>query len=67
MIAPDVALIDGINAIRNVLNRCWFDEIKCATGIKVLENYKKSGMIVMDVGLVVPCTILQVMELMHFA
>jgi hypothetical protein len=40
-IAPDVALIDGIDATRNVLNRCWFDEIKCAAGIKALENYKK--------------------------
>ena len=40
-IAPDVALIDGIDAIRNVLNRCWFDEIKCAAGIKAFENYKK--------------------------
>jgi hypothetical protein len=40
-IAPDVALIDGIDATRNILNRCWFDEIKCAAGIKALENYKK--------------------------
>jgi hypothetical protein len=40
-IAPDIALIEGIDAVRNVLNRCWFDEVKCNTGIKALENYKK--------------------------
>ncbi len=40
-IAPDIALIDGIDAVRNTLNRCWFDEIKCASGIKALESYKK--------------------------
>ena len=36
-----IALIDGIDAVRNILNRCWFDEVKCASGIKALENYKK--------------------------
>jgi hypothetical protein len=40
-IAPDIALIEGIDAVRNILNRCWFDEIKCSSGIKALENYKK--------------------------
>jgi hypothetical protein len=40
-IAPDIGLVVGIDAVRNVLNRCWFDEIKCGIGIKALENYKK--------------------------
>lgn len=40
-IAPNIALIEGIDAVRNILNRCWFDETKCLTGIKALENYKK--------------------------
>lgn len=40
-IAPDLALIDGIDAVRNLLNRCWFDEEKCSSGIKTLESYKK--------------------------
>jgi hypothetical protein len=40
-IAPDLALIDGIDAARNLLNRCWFDEAKCVSGIKTLESYKK--------------------------
>lgn len=40
-IAPDIALIEGIDAVRNILNRCWFDEVKCTSGLKALENYKK--------------------------
>ena len=36
-----VALIPGIDQVRNILNRCWFDESKCSKGIKALENYKK--------------------------
>ena len=36
-----VELISGIDATRNILNRCWFDEVKCEKGIKALENYKK--------------------------
>ena len=40
-VAPDLALIEGIDAARNLLNRCWFDEVKCVSGIKALESYKK--------------------------
>lgn len=36
-----VEIIPGIDAVRNILNRCWFDEKRCAQGIKCLENYKK--------------------------
>ncbi len=36
-----VDIIPGIDQVRNILNRCWFDEKKCALGIKCLENYKK--------------------------
>lgn len=36
-----VDLIPGIDAARNILNRCWFDEMKCSHGLKALENYKK--------------------------
>ena len=39
--APRVDLIPGIDQARNILNRCWFDEKKCAKGIAALENYKK--------------------------
>lgn len=36
-----LGLQEGIDAVRNMLNRCWFDEIKCEKGIKALENYRK--------------------------
>lgn len=39
--AQKVDIISGIDAVRNILNRCWFDEKKCSQGIKCLENYKK--------------------------
>lgn len=32
---------DGIDAIRNVLNRCYFDKTKCKRGISGLKGYKK--------------------------
>ena len=32
---------EGIDAARNILNRCWFDEQKCQQGIRALEAYKK--------------------------
>lgn len=32
---------DGINAVRRVLPRCWFDRDKCAEGIKALRQYRR--------------------------
>lgn len=32
---------DGIDAIRNILSRCWFDEVNCRRGIAALKGYKK--------------------------
>ena len=32
---------DGINAVRMVLPRCWFDAEKCAKGIHALRNYRR--------------------------
>lgn len=32
---------DGINAVRKILPRCWFDRDKCAEGIKALRQYRK--------------------------
>jgi len=40
-IVPDIGINEGIDAARNILNRCWFDEKKCAKGIVALESYKK--------------------------
>lgn len=32
---------DGIEAIRTILSRCWFDQEKCLRGIGALKGYKK--------------------------
>lgn len=40
-IADRLPLMDGIDQVRSILNRCWFDETKCDKGIIALENYKK--------------------------
>lgn len=40
-VVPKQNLMDGINATRNVIGRCWFDEQRCIQGIKCLENYQK--------------------------
>ena len=31
---------DGINAVRVVLPKCWFDASKCARGIEALKLYR---------------------------
>jgi hypothetical protein len=38
---PKLRVEDGIEAVRAILPRCWFDERNCAAGIKALENYRK--------------------------
>lgn len=40
-IVPDIGINEGIDATRNILSRCWFDEEKCAKGLSSLDNYKK--------------------------
>lgn len=35
------SVADGINAVRMVLPRAWFDAEKCAQGIKALRNYRR--------------------------
>jgi len=32
---------DGIEAVRNVLSRCWFDRVKCSHLIEALRTYRK--------------------------
>lgn len=39
--SPQTEIIEGIDAVRLLLPRCWFDEHRCANGVKALENYKK--------------------------
>jgi len=41
LVAPKLEVSDGIEAVRNLLGRCWFDEQKCANGIRSLKNYRK--------------------------
>ena len=40
-VLPRSDVIDGINAVRNMLDRCYFDDVKCEIGIKSLESYTK--------------------------
>jgi len=40
-LVPDIGVNEGIDASRNLLNRCWFDEAKCSKGITALDSYKK--------------------------
>ena len=39
--APRLPIEDGIEAGRNILNRCWFDETKCERGLSALNSYHK--------------------------
>jgi phage terminase large subunit len=34
---------DGINAVRLLLPRCWFDAEKCARGLEALRHYRSEG------------------------
>jgi hypothetical protein len=40
-VVADIGVNEGIDAARNLLIRCWFDEEKCAKGIQALESYRK--------------------------
>jgi phage terminase large subunit len=40
-VAPKLELEDGINAVRAVFNRCWFDQTKCKSGLESLQNYRR--------------------------
>lgn len=40
-IVPDIGINEGIDAARNILPRCWFDEERCSKGISALDSYKK--------------------------
>jgi phage terminase large subunit len=40
-ITPKLSVADGIDAVRGLIPRCYFDEEKCAHGIEALTHYKK--------------------------
>lgn len=39
--AKRLEIEDGINAVRKILPRCWFDEKNCKQGIRALTDYAK--------------------------
>lgn len=41
IIVPKLSIEDGIEAVRTVLPRCWFDEKNTAQLIKALQNYRQ--------------------------
>ena len=40
-IAPQLLIDDGIQAVRAILDKCYFDEEKCERGIDALLNYQR--------------------------
>jgi len=40
-VAPDLSIIDGIEAVRTTLPKVWVDEKQCAPLIKALEGYRQ--------------------------
>jgi hypothetical protein len=40
-IAPSLSVQDGIQAVRRMLPRCFFDEVKCREGIEALKVYQR--------------------------
>lgn len=40
-IAPDLSIVDGIEAVRSTLGRVWIDSVKGLPLIKALENYRQ--------------------------
>lgn len=40
-IASKLSIMDGIESVRSALSKIWIDEIKCASLIKALENYRQ--------------------------
>lgn len=40
-VAPRVSVEEGINAVRNILPKCWFDDKKASRGIDCLKQYQR--------------------------
>jgi phage terminase large subunit len=40
-IIDDIGINNGIEAVRNIFPRCYFDEVKCQRGLDALESYTK--------------------------
>ena len=39
-ITPKLSISDGINAARMLMNRCYFDQNRCAEGLQALRHYR---------------------------
>lgn len=40
-VAPRLAIEDGIEAVRNLLPRTWFDAERCRQGLRALRSYHR--------------------------
>lgn len=40
-VVPKLPIDDGINAVRNLLPKCWFDREKCKHGVEALKQYRR--------------------------
>jgi hypothetical protein len=40
-VVPKLGIDDGIEAVREILQHCWFDDAKTEQGVKALESYRK--------------------------
>jgi hypothetical protein len=40
-VVPRDNVADGINAVRLMLARCWFDEVRCYEGLECLKQYRR--------------------------
>lgn len=40
-VAPNIPVKDGIDAVRMIMNRMWFDKRKCETGLDALKQYQE--------------------------
>lgn len=38
--AKKLSVVDGIESVRSIFGRCWFDREKCADGIQSLRHYR---------------------------
>lgn len=40
-IVPNISIADGIQAVRSILPKCWFDAERCERGLDALRSYTK--------------------------
>jgi phage terminase large subunit len=40
-IVPQAAVLDGINAVRRMLDSCWIDPERCDRGLEALKQYRR--------------------------